>query len=379
MIFSVGILLFLAMMTGTIITLLLATRRARLMHVISTLNGSMRQNLPLYEALLQDAKIGDPMSSLVLLHIAECLREGMPLSHAIRIGYPKCPGFVPAAIEAAESVNQVPQTMAAIEMELVALRRSGHDYRPVHPLYPMAITATLLFVVSFLSIFVLPKFRYIFKEQEYNLPAATTWFMDGAGVLGEFAILLFLLFLLLTVLVIVRKFRSRRPEDLSFWSRAGDWFKWRLPLLKRFEWNYSMARSLNIIRLALTSGRTVNQAIDAALKLDVNWCVHQRLNRWRDNVEAGQNVSQAALQCGLGQSLAWAFDDSIHHGCDTPAILENVEAFHRNSYRSRLTVARQVLWPCAVLCLAVGVGFVVYSLFLPMFAMIYHSMGETLP
>lgn len=46
---------------------------------------------------------------------------------------------------------------------------------------------------------------------------------------------------------------------------------------------------------------------------------------------------------------------------------------------SRLTVARQVLWPCVVLCLAVGVGFVIYAMFTPMVGMIYHSMGETLP
>jgi type II secretory pathway component PulF len=297
------------------------------------------------------------------------------------MGYPKCPGYVPAAIEAAEAVNQVPQTVAAIEAELVAKQRADRAFQPIHPLYPIFVLGVLMWVILSLCVFILPKFRAVFEEQHSALPAPTTWLIDIAEIFygTPLLFLLLLLFVGLTILVIVKKFRCRRPENLSFWSKAADRLKWNLPLLRRIEWNYSMARLLNIIRLALISGRTVNEAIDAAMKLDVNWCIHRRLSRWRDKVEAGQNVSQAARQCGLGQSLAWAFDTSIHDGCDTPAILENVEEFHRNSYRGRVAVARQVLWPCVVLCLALGVGFVVYALFLPMINMIYTSMGETMP
>jgi type II secretory pathway component PulF len=380
MILFVGIILFGAMVTGGVIMFLLAGRRLRLVYVVSTINSGMRQNLPLYEAMIQDANIGDRKTAMILCNIAECIAEGMPLSHAIRIGYPQCPGFVPAAVEAAETVNQVPQAMAALEAELAARQHVDRAYQTVHPLYPIAIITVMLCIVSFLFLGVLPKFRTVFEgENLSHMPAATSWLLASADVFGLFAPLLLLLFVGMMILVVVKKFRSRRPENLSFLSKMADWFKWNLPLLKRFEWNYSMARSLNIIRLALASGGTVNQAIDAALKMDVNWCIHRRLRRWRDEVESGQDISRAAIHCGLGQSLAWAFDASIHHGCDTPAILENVEEFHRNSYRCRMIVARQIFWPGVVLSLAVGVGFVVYSLFLPMFGMIYNSMGETLP
>ncbi len=372
-------ILFLALVTGAVITFLLAGRRARLVQVISTLSGAMRQNLPLYEGLMQDAKAGDLKTSLILWNIAECLQEGMPLSHAIRMGYPKCPGYVPAAIEAAEAINQVPQTVAAIEAELVAQQRAKFAFRPIHPFYPIALIGVLLWRLLYTCEFVMPKFKAVFEEQQSALPAATSWLISSAQFLEVIAPLLFLLFVGATILVIVKKFRSRRPEDLSFLSKAADRIKWRLPLLRRFEWNYSMVRLLNILRLALISGRTVNEAIDAALKLDVNWCVHRRLRRWRDKVEGGMDVSRAAFQCGMGPSLAWAFDASIHHGCDTPAILENLEHFHRNGYQNRLTVARQVLWPCAMLCLAAGAGFVIYALFAPMIAMTQSYTGSAMP
>jgi type II secretory pathway component PulF len=351
--------------------------------MISAISASMRQNLPLSEALL-DAAVGNNKVSTILADIADGIADGLPLSEAVRANYRACPGHVVATIYAAECLNQVPQAVAALEQELLVRNREERAVQPVHPLYPIFVMLLSLITLLGLMIFVVPKFAEIYKQEGAVLPEATSFLLGCADFLIDSAgaLLLVLVLILLpvvTIIVIVKKFRNRRPERLSWLSRLADWFKWRLPLLRWFEWNYSMARVTNMLRLALTSGRTVNQAIDAALMLDMNHRVWKRLLRWRDEVIGGQNVSQSARKCGLGQSLAWAFDSSLHNGLETPAILENLEEFHRSSYRCRLAVARQIIWPCVILLVGSYIGFMVYALMAPLIGMIYASAGGVMP
>ena len=165
------------------------------------------------------------------------------------------------------------------------------------------------------------------------------------------------------------KFRPRRPERPLLVSRLGDFLKWHLPFLHWFENNYSLLQVVESLRLALGAGRTVNTAIAQTLNLDVNYFFRKRLSDWRVKVERGEDVADAARGCGLGETLAWAFDQKVNKG-NTPAILETLETIYRSNYSYRVNLARYISWPCMILAIASCVGFVVYALFAPLVHMI---------
>ena len=118
----------------------------------------------------------------------------------------------------------------------------------------------------------------------------------------------------------------------------------------------------------------MNEAIRAAVQLDVNLCFRARLKRWLERIEQGENIAAAARRSGLGTSLAWAFDDGIG-ASDAPTVLEMLESFHRSNYSYRVNLTRFILWPCLIIVLGAVVGFVVYAFFSPS-VMVIESMAE---
>ena len=81
---------------------------------------------------------------------------------------------------------------------------------------------------------------------------------------------------------------------------------------------------------------------------------------------------------GVGKTIGWAFDNNVNRG-NTPDILEMLEEFHRNNYNYRINIAKSVFWPFVIVAMGCMVGFVVYSLFLPMIAMLNYAIYNVAP
>jgi len=189
----------------------------------------------------------------------------------------------------------------------------------------------------------------------------------------EYGWLIVLAFALI-VLVVIRSStqigsRPRQPQEHYLLSRIGDFIKWHLPVLHWFEKNYSMVQTVELLRLSLNAGSTVNDAIANTLDLNVNDCFRKRLKRWLQKVECGDNIATAARKERLGSPLAWAFDRQVNQD-NTLAILETLESFYRSNYSYRANIVRFIMWPCLTLVLGTAVGFVLYSVLSPMIMII---------
>jgi len=355
----------------------LTSRHAVAAYVISIIGSSMRQNLPLPMALETAAGGRRDNRSKILQRIKKWLVQGYSLSEAIKRGYPKCPGFVAAMIAAAEKINQLPLAIGAIEADMVFRADEKRKIKPVHPFYPVLLITFMFFIVLMLMWKVIPTFTEVLAEMA-ELPAATR-FLSGIANLVAFRYgWLFGLVVALIVLVIpvsiYIKFRPRRPDKPYLLSQIGDFIKWHLPILHWFEKNYSMVQVVELLRLSLNAGCTVNDAIANTLGLDVNNCFRKRLNRWLAEVEAGENIAASAKKERLSSALAWAFDEQVNQG-NTLTILETLGSFYRSNYSYRVNLARYIMWPCVSLIMGIMVGFVLYAIFSPM-VVIINTMAD---
>jgi type II secretory pathway component PulF len=190
--------------------------------------------------------------------------------------------------------------------------------------------------------------------------------------------LLILLVIAIIPISIYVKFRPRRPYKPYLLSRIGDFTKWYLPILHNFEKNYSLVHVVELLRLSLNAGYTVNDAIKNTLGLDVNNRFKKRLQRWLVKVERGDNIATAIRKSKLGSPLAWAFDEKVNQG-NTLTILETLESFYRSNYSYCVNLARFIMWPCLILFMGVIVGFIVYAIFSPSVLIIEALSGKVLP
>jgi len=368
-IYGFVLLLFL---TGLIISFGLSSRHATAAYVISTIGASMRQNLPLTMALESAASGREDSRAGILRSISKWLVKGYCLSEAIKLGYPKCPGYAVAMIGAAEKIDQLPSAISSIEADMVVKADESRKIRPFHPLYPVVLITLMFIVVLGLMTFVVPQFSSILTEvlEGGSFPASTAFLLDVASFVAYdmgWLVLAVAAFIVLVGIVfsIGIRFRPRRPDKPFFVSRIGDFIKWHLPVLHWFEKNYSTVQTVELLRLSLNAGCTVNKGIANTLGLDVNNRFKKRLGKWLVKVEAGDNIAKAARESKLGSSLAWAFDDTVNRG-NTLAILETLEAFHRSEYGYRVNMARYMFWPCVTITMGAMVGFVAYAIYSPM-------------
>ena len=378
-------LVFFVLFIGAIISYGLTSRHAIAAYVISTIGSSMRQNLPLSMALESAAGGRADTRSIILQRIQKWLVQGYSLSESIKRGYPKCPGHAVAMITAAERIDQLPLAIGAIEADMVTKADDRRIIRPVHPLYPVILMGFTLFILLSVMKFVIPQFKSVLEEMigEAGLPVATQLLIGVTNfVTYEFAWLIWLTFAL-TILVVVPisirvRFRPRRPEKPYLLSRIGDYIKWHLPVLHWFEKNYSMVHVVELLRLSLNAGYTVDDAIDNTLGLDVNNCFKKRLREWLEKVKRGDNIATAVRESKLGSALAWAFDEQVNQG-NTLSVLETLESFYRSNYSYYVNLARFIMWPCVTLIMGVMVGFVVYAIFSPSITVIKSLTGLVTP
>ena len=363
----------------------LTSRHATAAYVISTIGSSMRQNLPLPMALESAAGGRIDHRARILSKIKQWLVQGCSLSESIRRGYPKCPGYAVAMMAAAERVDQLPLAIKAIEADMVARADDRRRIRPVHPFYPVILMVFTFFIVSGVMLFVIPQFKSILEEMVGGgeLPRATrillsisSYFLYKGGWL--IGLIITLAIIVTSLSSIYAKFRPRRPGEPYLISRIGDFVKWHLPILHRFEKDYSMVQVVALLRLSLSAGCPVNDAIDNTLGLDVNHCFRKRLQRWLEKVECGDHIADAAKRCRLGSPLAWAFDDKVNQG-NTLSILEMLESFYRSNYSYYVNLARFIMWPCVTLLMGAIVGFIVYSIFMPGIEVITHLANMVHP
>jgi type II secretory pathway component PulF len=377
-------LIFVQLFIGAVIGAFAASELARSSYVITTIGSSMRQNLPLPMALEMAAVGQDERRADILRNIKKWLVEGYSLSESLRRGYPKCPGYITAMVAAGERIGQVPQTIGALEQDLVAKANTSKKVRHVPLLYPPIVLLVMFVIVLMLITFIIPKYKSVLSEMAGSkLPASTNALIAIAGFFtkghGTLIILLSgLLFLVCGIIYIRVKSRPRRVEKPYLISRVGDFIKWHTPFIRWYEWCCAMQRIAGILRLSLNAGCTVNEAIANALRLDINECFRREVKNWLAMVERGDDIGLSARQCGMGSAMAWAFAD-VHNHRNTLDILDTLETSYRWGYSRAATLARFIIGPCETICLGLMVGFIAYAMFSPIVTIIHATANSMMP
>ncbi len=348
--------------------------------IVSAIGMSMRQSLPLPMALTTAANGQKRKESKIFLAIADWLTKGYSLSESLRRGYRKCPPELLASITAAEKMDQLPETIRTLELDISEKVMDYKRVRPVHPWYPLLVAFVAFFIIMGLALFIVPTFAEVLNDMsdgQAGLPKITQILLNSSmWIKGRNGLnFLFILVLPLIPVIVLSQPRRRRHgvKGPTLLSRLSDWLKWHLPIMHGFERSYSQLQLIETLKVGLRSGYPFNAILQNTLGLDMNLCYRKQIGSWLEAVEQGSNISDSARRCGIGGMLAWALDDSLNKG-NAPLIFESMEAVYRSRYNYRLNLVNSVICPLMVIALGCGVGFVVTAMFLPMVKIIQVMM-----
>ncbi|MDB6037197.1 MAG: Type secretion system protein [Verrucomicrobiales bacterium] len=228
-------------------------------------------------------------------------------------------------------------------------------------IYPAVVACVGLGIIFFFMTYMMPKFMSIFEGMKVQLPMSTQMLVSAGHFFSTYWWLLLLI--LLTMLILFKRFQSSEGG-----RRTIDRWKMNAPVIgKVVKLNLygQFARTLSTL---LHNGVPVLTALKITEQIIPNRIIKDAIAKTREEVTDGKTIAQPLARSKIFPQL---MIDLLKIGEDTgdvPGALTNVA----NTYENELTIALRVMTnliePAMIIIMALGVGFLLFSVLSAMFA-----------
>jgi type II secretory pathway component PulF len=228
-------------------------------------------------------------------------------------------------------------------------------------IYPSIVASVGVIIIIFFMTFMLPKFMTIFQGLKVQLPWATRTLM---GISRAFSTYWWLM--ILTVIaagVIFKRFKASAEG-----RRKLDHWKLNAPVLGRVVQLNLFGQFARTLSTLLINGVPVLTALKIAEEIMPNIIVKEAIARTREEVTDGKTIAQPLARSRLFPQL---MIDLLKIGEDTgdvPGSLQNIAETYENELAIQLRVMTNLIEPAMIIVMAVGVGFLLFSILSAMFA-----------
>jgi type II secretory pathway component PulF len=282
--------------------------------------------------------------------LASHLEAGVPLSQALCM----TPGTASRETILAAAVGESTGDLAT-PLKQIAQSRIGSIVIEIVPrlLYPLFLLGMQLVIVTFLMVFVIPKFEKILSDFKIRLPESaamiwsfgktvTTYLGPFVGVVG------FGLLWLIPMLIVSPTFR------------------WWLPGVSIIERRFVQGRLLKMFGVLLGAGKTAPEALKILRGEDyLGPPAHRRLELVRERVKQGAPLAEELAANGLMPKRMIAFLHTAERARNFPWALQAAgDTMVRNATRLMQRVSA-VVGPLAVAIMGVFVALMALGVFIP--------------
>ncbi len=315
--------------------------------------------IPLYEALqtLRE-KEESPAVAGVLTTLTTALQQGKTLSQAMRLQPEAFSTLLIASIEAAQRTGQTAQALrqhAAYLAWLGGLK----DKLVSAAIYPAILIGASLLVITFLTVFVVPRFADIYEGMGGELPWLSGVLLHTGKAVGEHPWLV-LGGLMGLVGLCVAAWRSpvvRAAVSARLWATpvVG-------PRLRLIE----LAALYRTLGLLLQAGVAVVPALEASAEL-VGPSLRPQLQRATRRVKEGVRLSDGLHQHQLTTPVSLRMMRVGEQTGELGPMLERAATFYDEELARFTEWVGKVISPALMLIMGVLIGGIVVLMYLPIF------------
>ncbi len=325
-----------------------------------------RAGIPLVEGL-RDLRDGltNPRFREVLTSTLEDIEGGKTLSESLA-AYPKVFNKVfLSLIRAGELSGQLTEVFENLgatlrwQDELIAQTRKLL-------IYPAMVFVVVGAVVIFLLLYLVPQIVGLLKTMGLELPLQTRILI----ALSEFTANYWYLLIVVPVLVVsIGGFAVRASPRVKY---AFDYLLLRLPVIGQILQKILLARFANFFALMYRSGITVLDAMQTSEEIVANDYVADGLRRASQQINAGENLSEAFQNLGMFPPLVVRM---LRVGETTGALdtaLMNITYFYNRDVKESVDKALKLLEPMLTLFLGIILALILFSVLTP----VYDILGQ---
>jgi hypothetical protein len=229
--------------------------------------------------------------------------------------------------------------------------------------YPLMVCGVGMGLILFFIYFMLPHFIEMFNGFNVELPLPTRMLISLSYFLTH---LWWLALLLLMASVIL----FRRFQNTENGRRQIDTWTMKLPVIGKVIKVNLFAQFARTLSTLLQNGVPVLTALKITEQVMPNRLLREAIAKTREAVTDGKTIAQPLAQSKLFPQL---MVDLVKIGEDTgdvPGALANLADTYEGELQISLRVMMNLIEPLLIIVMAVGVGFLLLSVLLPMFKLI---------
>jgi len=231
--------------------------------------------------------------------------------------------------------------------------------------YPVVVLIMAMGIVTFLFIFIIPKFQEIFDDLlgGEELPALTRFVMSASeGMLTRGPFLVVGIGLIVALISGASRFE---------WGRyVLDKFKFNMPIFGPLVRKTAIARFTRTLGTLMNSGVPVLQALTIVRDTAGNEVVARAIMVVHDSVKEGENIASPMESTSIFPPMVVGMVEVGEETGKLPEMLMKVADNYDDEVDNAVAALSSVLEPLLIIGLAVIVGTIVIALFLPMISII---------
>jgi type IV pilus assembly protein PilC len=321
----------------------------------------IKAGLPILNALdLLIKRQKDTNLRQVLENVRERVKGGELLSDAFA-KHAAVPKIYTTTLMAGEKSGNIDEVLT----RYINFQRMAMSFRKklaVSLIYPTLLVSVVIIMVMFLFTYVVPKFAELFNSLDAKLPAITL-FMLAVGQNAQ----KYFPFLAITLVVGILFLWQWKKTD-----RGGDQidrFILGLPLLGGIRLKHQVATFSRMLATLLQGGLPLVPSMETAGASMSSKRVLKGVMRASVRVREGQGLASSLEEQGIFPDLAVEMLEVGESTGALPAMLNSVAEFYEEDVQTALGAAMALIEPLILIIMAIFVGGVLISLYLPIFTL----------
>ncbi|HRK31384.1 MAG TPA: type II secretion system F family protein, partial [Tepidisphaeraceae bacterium] len=237
-------------------------------------------------------------------------------------------------------------------------------------IYPAVVIFIAVAIVTMILIFVVPKFKEIFKDFKLELPGVTQVLINISTFMAEQYGWAYILF---GPIVLVLAWRLiRMSEGGRYFSDA---VLLKIPILGGILGKTSIARFTRTLGTLISAGVPILDAINITRETCGNEVYARALGKVHDAIREGESMADPLRATKVCDAIVVNMIDVGEETGDLDKMLMKIADNYDNDVDVLVGSLISILEPVMVVVLGVIVGFIVIALFMPMVSLIQGISG----
>jgi type IV pilus assembly protein PilC len=237
--------------------------------------------------------------------------------------------------------------------------------------YPVVVIIIAMLILSFLLVFIVPKFQQIFHDMLGNkpLPAITQFVIDASNVLKSQWY--YVIGGIVIFAVAYKMFAGSASGRIIL-----DRIKLKAPLFGDLTRKSSISRFARTLGTLVTSGVPILQALNITRETAGNSVIADAISKVHDSVKEGESIVQPLEASGVFPPMVISMIDVGEETGQLPEMLLKIAEVYDDEVDNAVSGLTSLLEPIMIVILAVIVGTIVIALFMPLISIIQGMQGQ---